>query len=200
MNRPARLTLAALLGVALVASAAYALAQQGMGAGHGVMMGRNHDRDAMSQGMGMGHGMMNMLRGHDTTEAETEELRAMFLNHTLIDRSVTNLPDGIRTVTVSDDPELAAQIVAHVVGMIGRVEENRDPRLAIQSPTLDILFRNHESIETRFEPVPNGIVVIQTSSDPETVAALQQHAAEVTDMVERGMMAVHDSMMRRGRF
>ena len=40
-----------------------------------------------------------------------------------------------------------------------------------------------------------GIVVVQTSDDPELVEALQVHAAEVSDMADRGMQAVHERMM-----
>ena len=43
-----------------------------------------------------------------------------------------------------------------------------------------------------------GIVVTQTSEDPDLVAAFQTHAAEVTVMVDRGMEAVHERMMRGG--
>ncbi|MEZ5799358.1 MAG: hypothetical protein R3D29_01200 [Nitratireductor sp.] len=42
-----------------------------------------------------------------------------------------------------------------------------------------------------------GIVVVQTSDDPEVVAALHTHAAEVSAMAERGMQAVHEMMMKR---
>jgi hypothetical protein len=43
-----------------------------------------------------------------------------------------------------------------------------------------------------------GLIVVQTSEDPELVAALQTHAAEVTAMSNRGMQAVHEMMMERG--
>jgi hypothetical protein len=43
-----------------------------------------------------------------------------------------------------------------------------------------------------------GIVVVQTSTDRETVAALQQHASEVTDFVNGGMAAMHAAMMKSG--
>lgn len=91
-----------------------------------------------------------------------------------------------------------AVVVSHVVGMIGRVEEGRDPQIFIQSPTLDIFFARGEGIETEIDVTEAGIVVTQTSDDPELVAALQTHAAEVTDMVDRGMEAVHERMMRGG--
>ncbi len=169
-----------------------ALAQMMMGGGmhgHGQLHGPG----------GMGHDMVNMpgLQGLDATPEESAELATMFQNFTRITREVTNLPDGIRTVTFSEDEELMGVVVSHVVGMITRVEEGRDPQVFIQSPTLDILFERRDRIVTTIEPTDAGIVVTQTSDDPEVVAALQTHAAEVSDMVDRGMEAVHEAMMRR---
>lgn len=174
-------------GIAMLLStfAAPSVAQQGMGRGHGA-----------GHGMGGGHGMMAMLQGVDTTPAEVIELRDLFMNHRQITRTVTNLPNGIRTVTETDNPDLVAAIVSHVAGMNARVQDGRDPQVAIQSPTLDVIFANRALIETVLEPTPTGIIVTQTSADPVTVAALQTHAAEVTDMVDFGMRAVHARMMR----
>jgi len=45
------------------------------------------------------------------------DLHALFSNHDKIKRSVTNLPDGIRTVTESDDPKVIATIQKHVAEM-----------------------------------------------------------------------------------
>jgi hypothetical protein len=148
----------------------------------------------------MQHDMTNMpgLRGLDATPEESAELAVMFKNFQLIDRTVENLPNGIRTVTNSTDDEVMANLVSHVVGMIDRVEEGRDPQIFIQSPTLDIFFLRGDRIDTQIDVTDEGIVVIQTSDDPELVEALQVHAAEVTDMADRGMEAVHDAMMRRG--
>jgi hypothetical protein len=160
--------------------ATYAFAQHGPGFGPGRM--------GMMGMMGMGHGSATMTERH--------EIHDMFMSHDQIRRSVTNLPNGIRTVTESDDPELAATIVSHVLGMGQRVKEGRDPRLPIQSPTLQIIFRNKDKIATTHEPTKTGIIVVQTSDDPQTVAALQKHAAEVTDLVKRGMAAAHENMMK----
>ena len=160
---------------------------------HGGMHGHGAD--------GTGHDMVNMpgLRGVDATPEESAELAVMFNNFPQITREVTNLPNGIRTVTFSPDEEVMGVIVSHVVGMINRVEEGRDPQVFIQSPTLDILFERRESIQTEIETTDAGIEVTQTSDDPEVVAALQTHAAEVTDMADRGMQAVHEAMMQRAR-
>lgn len=137
------------------------------------------------------------LRGRDATPQESMELAIMFRNFRTLSRTVENLPNGIKTVTTSSDPETLDALISHVAGMITRVEEKRDPQIFIQSPTLDIFFERGDAIETDIEIGDAGIIVTQTSEDPELVAAMHIHAAEVTDMVERGMMAVHEKMMER---
>jgi hypothetical protein len=138
---------------------------------------------------------MPMLHGTDTTELEVEELKAMFRNHSDITRSVELLPNGIKTLTETDNEELAAFVIGHAAGMINRVEENRDPGVPIQSPTLTPLFEKGHLIKTEIETTETGILVIQTSDDAEVVAALQKHAMEVSDLADRGMAAVHEQMM-----
>lgn len=150
---------------------------------------------------GTGHDMVNMpgLRGLDASPEESAELAVMFRNFTRITRTVTNLPNGIRTVTYSQDPELMSVVASHVTGMIQRVEDGRDPKVMIQSPSLNILFERRDRIKTDIDMTDEGIVVVQTSDDPDVVEALQTHAGEVSDMVDRGMEAVHEAMMKRAR-
>ena len=147
---------------------------------------------------GTGHDEINMpgLRGDNATPEESAELAVMFRNFETITREVTNLPNGIRTVTRSSDEEVMNQLVSHVIGMIGRVEDKDDPEIIIQSRTLDIFFQRGDKIKSEIELIDDGIVVTQTSQDTELVAALQKHAAEVTDMADRGMVAVHEKMMQ----
>jgi hypothetical protein len=172
--------------------------QHGMnGTGSGM---RGHMGGGMHGHMGghMGGGGMPMMgmRHGSATPTEMNEIHGMLTDHDQIKRTVTNLPNGIRTVTESDDPQMAATIASHVAGMGERVKAGRDPDLPIQSPTLKIIFRNRDKINTTYESTPKGIVVVQTSDDAETVAALQKHAAEVTDLVKRGMVAAHETMMK----
>ena len=154
--------------------------------------------DHMHGADGTGHDEINMpgLRGANATPEESAELAVMFRNFETITRDVTNLPNGIHTVTRSLDEDVMDQLVSHVFGMIGRVEDNDDPEIIIQSQTLDIFFERGDEIETEIELTDEGIVVIQTSQDPELIAALQEHAAEVTDLADRGMAAVHERMMQ----
>lgn len=147
--------------------------------------------------MGMGGGMMSM--GHDSaTMAQMAMIHELILNHDRITRTVTNLPDGIRTVTESDDPLIARRIKEHVASMNQRVAAGDDPGLPIESAAVHTLFRNKDKIRTRAETTAKGIVIVQTSSDSVTIAALQQHASEVNDLVRGGMVALHEAMMKNG--
>ena len=93
-----------------------------------------------------------------------------------------------------EDETLRDAIISHVSMMVTRLEEGKNPEVIIQSPTLDALFAVHNEIDTEIELTDTGVRVIQTSSNPRVVALLQAHAAEVSDMSERGMQAVHERM------
>ena len=184
----------AILSLILFASPGLAQMHGNMhGQGGGHMMGQHHGAD------GTGHDEVNMpgLRGENATETESAELAVMFNNFQTLSREVENLPNGIRTVTRSSDPAVMDALVSHVVGMIGRVEAKDDPKIFIQSPTLDIFFDRAEKIDSTIDVTDEGIVVTQTSDDPELVEAMHVHAAEVSAMAERGMQAVHEMMMSR---
>ena len=178
---------------------------RGMGMGMHGQMGRGMHgpmgqgmRGQMGSGMmGMGAGMMGMNGGSATMD-ERRDIHGLLFNHDRIKRTVTNLPDGIRTVTELDDPEVAATIKKHVADMGKRVEEGRDPGLPIESPALHSIFRDKDKIKTAYETTEKGIVVVQTSTDATAVKALQDHAAEVTDLAQRGMVAAHEAMMKNG--
>ena len=118
----------ALAGVFLTFPPVASLAQMpghahGPGAGHGP--GHGHGAD------GTGHDEVNMpgLQGANATPEESAELAVMFRNFETISREVTDLPDGIRTVTRSSDATVMASLVSHVIGMIDRVERGDDPKM-----------------------------------------------------------------------
>jgi len=147
---------------------------------------------------GMGHEMMVAGPAHSAIAEEMDVIHELFDNHGVISRTVTNLPDGIRTVTESSDPRVARLIKNHVASMMQRVEAGNDPNIPIESPALHAIFRNKDKIQTTVQTIDKGIIVVQTSSDQETVAVLQQHASEVSALVSEGIAAVHRAMMRNG--
>ena len=59
-------------------------------------------------------------------------------------------------------------------------------------------LRKHDKIVTTVEATGKGVLVVQTSTDAQVVAALQQHAAEVTEFINEGMAAMHKAMMKNG--
>lgn len=155
---------------------------------------------------GHGHGMhmhdeatMPGLRGANASEEESAEIAILFRNFATISREVEELPNGIRTVTRSSDPEVMEALIRHSVGMIDRVGQLNDPEIIIQSPTLDIFFLRGEEIESFVEVTEEGLVVVQTSESPDLVDALHTHAAEVSAMADRGMQAVHEMMEERAQ-
>jgi hypothetical protein len=161
----------------------------------------------MHRGMGMiGAGMMHggmmapAMMGMASDPATMEQLRvihALFINHDRIRRTVTNLPNGIRTSTESDDPQIAALLKTHVGDMMKRVGTGDDPELPIESDALHSIFRDKDKIRTSVETTASGVIVVQTSDDPKVVAELQEHAAQVTDFAREGMAAIHTAMMRK---
>jgi hypothetical protein len=144
-------------------------------------------------------GMGGMHAGRDSaTTAQLTVIHELVMNHERIVRQVTNLPDGVRTVTESADPRLAQLIRDHVVTMGKRVAAGDDPGLPMESPALRSVFRDGAKIRTTTEVTPQGIIVVETSADAATVDALQKHAAEITELVRGGMAAMHESMMKNG--
>jgi hypothetical protein len=160
-----------------------------MGGGMHRMMGGPMSAHPMGNSgmMGMGHG--------SATPTEHSDIRDLFLNHDRIKRSVINLPDGIRTLTESDDPQLAKVIKDHVATMGSRVEEGRDPGLPIETDALHSIFRDKDKIKSTYEVTEKGMAVVQTSTDPKVVRELQEHAAQVSDLAARGMAAAHEATM-----
>lgn len=174
----------------------------GRGMGPGALPSRDGERGSgpamgmMDRGM---HGMpmMGLMGMHagSATSSEHADIRDLFADHQKIRRSVTNLPDGIRTLTESEDPQVANAIKDHVKSMGDRVEQGRDPGLPIETDALHAIFLNKDKIKSTYEVTEKGVAVVQTSSDPQVVRDLQEHAAQVSDLAERGMMAAHEAMM-----
>lgn len=148
-------------------------------------------------GGGMRGGMM--AAGRDS--ASTAMMRAvhdMVMNHDKLRRSVTNLPNGVRTVTESDDPALRQTLREHVSTTGEFVRTSHDPNMPMETPALRGVLRNGAKVTRTVEQTATGVVVVETSTDTATVALLQRHAAEVTDLVNRGMTAMHEAMMKNG--
>jgi hypothetical protein len=145
-----------------------------MGMGRGMGMG----------GMGMGGGMggMGMRRDGPT-------IHSLLADHEKVKRTVEEIPDGIRSVTTSDEPEVAALIRKHVWQMKDRLERGEPIRM--MDPLFREVFAHHDKIRMAIEDVPGGVRVTETSDDPQVVLLIRQHARTVNEFVESGMRRMH---------
>ena len=160
----------------------------GMGPGMGAGMG--------GKGHGPRAGPTAMLSQQDAgSAADMGQDHELLSNNTQVKRKVTELSDGIRTVTESDNPQVAQSIKAHVASMSQRLVDGRE--FNIFSKTLPVLFENRDKIHSKVELTERGVIVTRTSVDAKVVAALQGHASEVTELVQDGMVAMRRGMMSR---
>lgn len=156
-------------------------AGHGEGCGHGPMMAGGRCDMAGYGPMAGGYGPMGAL-------AEGASDRALF--HFLLDhrasirRTVKMLPDGVETLTESDDPEIAQKIHEHVQSMRTRMEEGRP--IHARDPLFAAVFASAGEISMSIEETPKGVKVVETSKNPRVVQLIQAHADVVTKFLEEG--------------
>ena len=158
-------------------------------AAHGPMSGHIHGPGGGPFAGAMGGPMAAQMHNQDPAFAGDMALvHDMIHGHEQIKRTVINLPDGIRTVTESNDPQVAQTIKAHVASVVQRLNDGKIFNLF--SPTLPFLFENKDKIKTQVDTTDKGAVVTQTSSDAAVVTALQAHALEVSELARDGQAAM----------
>jgi len=163
-----------------------------------------NDDEMMGDGMMNGRGMMGregmgemmrdmpewMMSGEMRMDGnmmrDMRVIRGLLMNHEKVRREVEEIPGGVRTVTTSNDPEIARLIRTHVHQMKDRMEEGHAIRH--MDPLFRELFEHHEKIEMEIENVPGGGRVTETSDDSKVTSLIRQHARKaVSEFVERGM-------------
>ncbi|RCS54035.1 hypothetical protein DTL42_02450 [Bremerella cremea] len=123
--------------------------------------------------------------GPDSRQAaDMEVFHYLLENHTKIERTVKDLPNGVETLTESDDPEVAAKIQEHVHWMEVRIEKTNPIRR--RDPLFNELFRHTDKIKMNVVKTDKGVQVTETSDDPYVAKLLQAHAMVVSKFVEHG--------------
>ena len=105
-------------------------------------------------------------------------------HHDKIQRTVKNLPNGVETLTESNDPEVAAQIKEHVEWMEYRIKNTHPIRM--RDPLFAELFRHTDKIKMIHEDTVKGVRVVETSADPKVARLIQAHAQVVSKFVKHG--------------
>jgi hypothetical protein len=107
-----------------------------------------------------------------------------------IQRKVTEIPDGVETLTESIDPQVAEKIRAHVQAMKARMSEGRP--IHARDPLFAELFRHGDAVTIAIAPTDHGARVRETSSDPYVVKLIKAHA----DVVSRFLANGHAEMRK----
>ena len=94
------------------------------------------------------------------------------------------LPNGVETLTVSDDVKVADKIKEHVHWMEVRIVNTQPIRM--RDPLFAELFRHTDKIVMQVTETGNGVRVVETSSDPYVVKLIQAHGRVVSGFVDRG--------------
>ncbi len=123
----------------------------------------------------MGGGMQDMRAIH-----------GLLSQHQKIKRSVKDIPNGVESVTTSDDPQVAQLIREHVWEMKSRIEEGRP--IHQMDPLFREIFANHQHIHMQIADIPGGVRVTETADTANVVPLVRQHARRaVSEFVAQGM-------------
>lgn len=134
------------------------------------------------------------MMGNPGMGNDAQIIHQLFANHDKIHRTVKQLPNGIQSITESDDPQIAALIQAHVASMYRRVANNQPIPMIHMVPTLPTLLQNRDRYQRQLQNTLNGLTVTETATAPDLIATIQEHAREVSQFVNEGMPT-----MMRGR-
>ncbi|CAN5857204.1 hypothetical protein BH23GEM7_BH23GEM7_25020 [soil metagenome] len=145
----------------------------------------------MDRRMPMMEGMPEWMMSHEGMMGpqmmqQMRVIRRLLVNHEKIERQVEDIPGGVRTITRSDDPEVAELIRTHVRQMKERFEQ--DMPIRMMDPVFRELFEHRERAHLEYEEIPGGVRVTHTSEDPQVVLLIRQHAHRfVSEAAEQGM-------------
>jgi len=115
-------------------------------------------------------------------------IQFLLINRAKIRRTVVNRPDGVETLTESDDPNVTAVLVWHVESMGLRVKEQRP--IHVRDPLFAEMFRNAATLNMKVERTAQGVKVVETSTNAYSVKLIQAHAQVVSLFLENGPIEV----------
>lgn len=112
---------------------------------------------------------------------------ALLDHHEAIRRHVEELPDGIRAVTESDDPQVAAMIRDHAHEMHRRMQEGFG--LRFWDAAFAEIFAQKDKVVMSVRDTERGVVIEEISTDPNVALLIKAHGAVVSGFVHEGRRA-----------
>ena len=147
--------------------------------------GRDVERDAALRDRRLAGGQGRSGRGPDAMfQADREIFHSLLEDHKQIHRTVTKRPDGVETVTESDDPNVALAIQGHAAAMHDRVKKILP--IHMRDALFAAVFAHATMIKMEITNTAKGVRVVETSADPYAVKLIQAHAAVVDLFVAHG--------------
>lgn len=147
------------------------------------------DAPANPRGPGRGRGPGAGRGPGPEMRADQDIFHFLLENHAKIRRTVTQLDDGVESLTESDDPAVAKKLQEHVASMHKRVKAGNGLRywddLFVQ------LFKHYDKIVMKVENTEKGVRVRETSTDRYVVMLIQAHAQVVSLFVKHGFDEAH---------
>ncbi len=107
--------------------------------------------------------------------------------HRELQREVENLPNGIRSVTTSQSPDLVALLREHAHAMHQRLQEGFG--LRYWDAAFAEIFARADSVRMQINNLPDGVETIETSDDPNVIKLIQAHGQVVNAFVTEGFDA-----------
>jgi hypothetical protein len=124
-------------------------------------------------------------RQHDAAhQADMELFHFLLDNGDSVKRTVSNLENGVETLTESNEAEVVEAIHKHVYSMKARVEEGRP--IHRRDPLFAAIFDHADKITMKVDKTEKGIRVVESSEDPYVVKLIQEHARVVTQFIANG--------------
>lgn len=142
-------------------------------------------------GMGRGHGQ-GMQRRMDSGRMQRHQhdqaiFHILLERHRELHREVENLPNGIRSVTTSQTPDLAALLREHAHAMHRRLQEGFG--LRFWDAAFAQIFAQADAVRMQINDLPDGVETLETSDDPNVVKLIQAHGQVVNAFVNEGFTA-----------
>ena len=163
----------------------------GGGQGKGKRAGRGGDgRPGQGEGcqgcQGRGHGG----GAGGAARPEAQVIHFLIENHESLERTVEEIPGGVRTRTVSTEPEIIDAVRTHVRQMVDLIHGGG--RIRNWDPLFREIFAQREAIVMEIQDIEGGVEVVETSKDAEVVKLIRAHAVKVEEFVARGIEAYRE--------
>lgn len=121
---------------------------------------------------------------------EAQVIHFLIENHESLERSVEEIPGGVRTRTVSKDPEIIDAVRIHVRQMVDLIHGGG--RIRNWDPLFVEIFDHREAIEMEITDIEGGVEVTETSGDDQVALLIRAHAVKVEEFVARGLEAYRE--------